>query len=352
MTEIVNATSSGLRATIREVAYADPHVTGGGDGFLAQLHELERLAADYYDGAAGVTRKRTSAIDRANPATAKLLADYPSFGDWLGTVPSAAALDPLYDPTSTVLPNGAVIDEGLRRWFCDVPDAIGIRSRAFVLQEVLTTHATTSPARQQWLSLACGAAQPLIGAMVALRDAGHPLPRATLADIDTSALALASSYAAREGLQDDVRTTRRNVLRRGGFDGSRALLPGRRPAPWPGAFDAVDAVGLLEYLRPEDWTYTYRGVVRSRRTLAGAVTFLRNAFACVKPGGVLVVGNMLDSHPQLGFTLDVVQWPHIQPRSVSRMLELFEDAGLQGQVDVHLPTDGVYAVYVVTKPPA
>jgi len=110
-------------------------------------------------------------------------------------------------------------------------------------------------------------------------------------------------------------------------------------------------VGILEYLEPNDWTYTYNGVISTRRKQAGAVTFIRNAFECVKPGGVLITGNMLDSHPQLGFTMDVVQWPHIQPRSVAEMLAIFESAGLHGHIDVYLPTDGVYAVYAIRKAP-
>jgi hypothetical protein len=92
-------------------------------------------------------------------------------------------------------------------------------------------------------------------------------------------------------------------------------------------------------------------VVATRRRLAGAVTFLRNAFDCVRPGGVLVVGNMLDSHPELGLTINVIQWPHIQPRSIDEMLGIFATAGLAGHVDVHLPVDGVYAVYAIHKPP-
>lgn len=115
------------------------------------------------------------------------------------------------------------------------------------------------------------------------------------------------------------------------------------------AFDAVDAVGILEYLQPDDWIYTYRGVITTRRKQAGVVTFLRSAFECVKPDGTLIVGNMLDTHPQLSFTMDVVQWTHIQPRSIQQMLAIFAAAGLTEHVDVYLPSDGVYAIYAVHK---
>jgi cyclopropane fatty-acyl-phospholipid synthase-like methyltransferase len=77
-------------------------------------------------------------------------------------------------------------------------------------------------------------------------------------------------------------------------------------------FDLVEAIGLMEYLGALDWTFRYGRLVASRKRLAGAVTLFRNAYELVRPGGVLVFANMLVSHPQLAFTLNVVQWPHIQ----------------------------------------
>jgi len=115
-------------------------------------------------------------------------------------------------------------------------------------------------------------------------------------------------------------------------------------------YDAVDAVGILEYLKPDDWRYAYGNVIRTRRPMAGAVTFLANAYELVRPGGLLVFGNMLDTHPQLAFTLNVIQWPHVQPRSIEQVCTLMARAGIVGGVEIHLPTGGVYALYVVRKP--
>lgn len=65
---------------------------------------------------------------------------------------------------------------------------------------------------------------------------------------------------------------------------------------------------------------------------------LANAAQLVKPGGLLLTGNMRDTHPQLGFTLNVVQWPHIQPRSIETMQRIVEAAGLGNwRVDVYCP---------------
>ena len=70
----------------------------------------------------------------------------------------------------------------------------------------------------------------------------------------------------------------------------------------------------------------------------------------VRPGGILVLGNMLDTPPQLAFTLDVIQWPHINPRSINEMAQIFGEAGLDGKLDVYCPDDGAYAIYQLRKP--
>ena len=76
---------------------------------------------------------------------------------------------------------------------------------------------------------------------------------------------------------------------------------------------------------------------------------MKNSFDLVKPGGLIIIGNMLDTHPQLGFTLNTIQWPHIQPRSVEQMTKLIAEAGIEGEIDVHIPQDGVYGIYTVRK---
>lgn len=251
--------------------------------------------------------------------------------------------------TKNTLPDGRLIDAGIREWLNNIADARGIRSRAKVMTDVILNH-TRRGEDANWLSLACGAAQPIIESLSQLAVTGDVVPHATLVDLDRGALTLARGYALQKGLDAHVTTIRANTLAVEGFKHRTDPVGGCETAAWSERFDVVDAVGLLEYLRPEDWAYTYKRVVRSSRRLAGAVTFLRNAYACVKNGGILVVGNMLDTHPQLGFTLDVVQWPHIRPRSVPEVLDLFEAAGVMGHVDVLLPSDGVYAVYAIRKP--
>ena len=51
------------------------------------------------------------------------------------------------------------------------------------------------------------------------------------------------------------------------------------------------------------------------------------------------------------FLANVVQWPHIQPRSIEAMQRIAGAACLgDWQVDVYCPDDGVYALYAMRRP--
>jgi hypothetical protein len=115
----------------------------------------------------------------------------------------------------------------------------------------------------------------------------------------------------------------------------------------------VEILGLFEYLKPEDWHYRYQKVfIKGKKKLAGAKSFLAAAFSYVAPGGSLILGNMLNSHPHLDFTLHVVEWPHIQPRSIDEVVEIIQGSGIGSNeygLDIYVPDDGVYAVYVLHR---
>lgn len=326
------------RVQVERFAHIDPHVDQHLDAVTDRVSELSEMGF-HGDPSIDLSRKRRSTIDRESPATKALIAEYPAAAAWLDLVPTAAALEPLYSPRDQMLPNGVPVDPGSRRWFCNLADARGIRSRAAALKTVL---ASADSPNCRWLSLACGAARPVLEAATARRD--NPPSQVVLVDLDKASLARAKRTAAELELQS-ARTIHSNVLNRSGVRHWRHPHVLRE-----GSFGIVEAVGLLEYLQDDDWPYTYRGVIATRRLMAGAITFLRNAYRLLQPGGSMIVANMLDSHPELGFTLNVVQWPHIQPRSVDETLRILDMAGAHGDVTVVLPDDGVYALYVVRKP--
>lgn len=318
-----------------------------------------------------LARKRVSAIDYENPATKELIARVPGVEHWLALVPTPRALSPLYDPSGEELPGGHHIGDELRNWMIEIADARGLRYRSQMLTELLTDMTDTEALghRPSWLSIASGAARPILQAAHEIATAQGDAPQMTLVDLSSEALGDARQYAAELNVDAHLRIERMNVLRRQGLDlrvsmgeiamhrlfnrtDQARLSRERLPTE---SYDVVEAVGILEYMKPEDWTYRYNGVVNLRTIQAGAKTFLKNSYRLVKPGGDLIVGNMLDSHPQLGFTLNTIQWPHIQPRSIDSMMELFDEAGLDAERHVYVPSDEankVYALYRIHKPEA
>lgn len=322
--------------------------------------ELEKLAGMGFHGDcdlnAAIGRQRTR-IDDTNLATRELIARVPGVENWLELIPTAAALDLLYDPSIERLANGKPVSPAVRDWACNILDAHGIRSRGEIVQDILARYvidqAPPGATEQQWVSLACGAAQPVCQALRHIKESGNPTPRVTLVDLDRSALRAAKTYAQAMKVKQSIDVRCMNILRPQGVVlpavdaqmnvAARALR--RRVGLEGAAYDAVDAVGILEYV-PEVLLGKGSTVLQ-----VDAATFLANAAQLVKPGGLLLIGNMRDTHPQLGFTLNVVQWPHIQPRSIEAMQQIAGAACLgDWQVDVYCPDDGVYALYAMRRP--
>ena len=335
------------------------------DRYQTQSHEevvveLEELTGMGFHGDcdlnAAIGRQRTR-IDDTNPATCELIARVPGVENWLELIPTASALALLYDPNIEQLANGKPVSPAVRDWACNILDAHGIRSRGEIVQAILARHvidqASLGATEQQWVSLACGAAQPVCQALRHIKESGNPTPRVTLVDLDRSALSAAQTYAQKMEVRRFTDVCHMNILRAQGVAlpavdaqmnvAARALR--RQVSLEAATYDAVDAVGILEYV-PE--------VLSDESPTAlqvNAATFLAHAAQLVKPGGLLLVGNMRDTHPQLGFTLNVVQWPHIQPRSIETMQRIAGVAGLgDWQVDVYCPDDGVYALYAMRRP--
>lgn len=345
------------RWRIHPVPTCDRYQTSSYERIAAELEKLAGMGFHGdYDLNAAIGRQRTR-IDDTNPATCELIARVPGVEDWLELIPTASALDLLYDPSIEQLANGKPVSPEVRDWVCNILDAHGIRSRGEIVQAILARHvidqASLGATEQQWVSLACGAAQPVCQALRHIKENGHAVPRVTLVDLDRSALRAAKTYAQAMKVKQSIDVRCMNILRPQGVVlpavnaqtnvAARALR--RQIGLEAATYDAVDAVGILEYV-PE--------VLSDESPTAlqvNAATFLANAAQLVKSGGLLLVGNMRDTHPQLGFTLNVVQWPHIQPRSIETIQRIAAAAGLgDWQVDVYCPDDGVYALYAMRRP--
>ncbi len=247
-------------------------------------------------------------------------------------VPSAMALFPMQRPFEAVLPSGSPLDTMAVDAFVCSLDAIGIRTRAAVMREIITRHEDRAPRahghRPTWVSLASGAAVPVLDAAAAVTTP----PRLHLVDLDEVALDHARDLARAQGLVEggDLTVSRRDLVR------TIIARDGLVEEIGEGSAAVVEALGIFEYF-----------------TAAACVRLLSNAYRLLEPGGVLVVANMLADRPQLAVNQRGVGWPAIHPRSVADLVDLVARAGLPlSAVTVHVPEDGVYAVVEIARPSA
>lgn len=328
-------------AKVFKCSYIDPFSSDKTSRIHDESKRLSDHAAKHYQKL-GIRPKRTSRVDWTNPATTEIFdkTKFPAIHRWRTKyVPTAEALIPLQRPDLGMLYDGTVLSNEEAAWFAHTLDAIGLRSRAAVMQEVLV-RISKKAEYKNWLSLASGASLPILQAAVEVKKSNKE-PSITAVDYDKNALKISKNLAS----QFDVRKfkiSRANILDEKSL---RKVLKDKKS-------DVVEILGLFEYLNEEDWFYRYhKVVVRFKRKLLGAKNFLNLAYSFVDVGGVLIFGNMLDSHPHLSFTLDVIQWPHIKPRSIKEVLDIVKHAQLPGEyeISIYLPEDGVYALYVLHR---
>lgn len=318
----------------RTVVVTDPFTTTS-----ASAESLRRRLAGWNsDFLVGKVKKVAPTVDRygvlhlANNVSHEVCRN-PGMSAWrTRLVPSALALLPLQDPTVRHLPGEKPvdIDPATRAFFTHSIDAIAIRSRATLMSDVacgaLSRHDGRAPFRM--LSVASGTAVPVIGA---IKRMNAPAVHLTLVDIDSSAQAMAAEHLEQAGIPGLEAEHRFQDIVMGLVITDRLV-----DEIGEGAYDFVDALGIFEYI-PD-----HRG---------RAATFLRNLYRLVRPGGTLVLGNMLDSHPQLALNQYGIGWPSIHPRSRHQLLDLMVAAGVPLDEAVgHQALDGVYAVVELRKP--
>lgn len=237
-------------------------------------------------------------------------------------VPSALALFVVQNPLEDRLPDGTKMDSDSRQWFIHANDAIGVRSRARVLAALVDKYIRNA-SENNWVSLASGAAIPVLEALREAKLDGQQV-YLTLVDKDPVALSWAETMAAQEGIVvgEQLTLLRRNLLHTLVSNEDLLLELGEHQA------ELVDALGIFEYFNDTD-----------------AVIFLQRALRLVKPGGAVIVSNMLTSSPQIDFVLRGIGWEDIHPRTLQQLQDIHLAAGVPVEnVTVVVPKDGVYAV--------
>src|SRR5690606_8431549 len=125
-------------------------------------------------------------------------------------------------------------------------------------------------------------------------------------DHDPLALATTVSLARGAGLGDRVTPLRKNLLKTPPIDYLDEQV------------DLVDLVGVFEHLPSGRLGYRIAGNV------------LAAAAEAVRPGGLILLGNMLDARPQQRFFDSV--WPRLQQRTMHQVLALAQEAGIDAEL--------------------
>lgn len=255
----------------------------------------------------------------------------PGLYAWYKSRGSARALYPLQNPYFGELPDGTPITDQESEYIAHVTDADGIRGRAAIMVDVVTEHLEKSSKKNpKLLSIACGAAVPVIQLSQHLIDRGIN-PELTLLDNDVDTLNFGRTLLEEANLLNNSTIHEEDVL--GGFvrkaitENPRLgeILKGQK-------FDTVDILGFLEYLPPRM-----------------SANLIKNSFSLLEDNGIIVLGNMRDTHPAIDFHHGIVRWPGVQQRSLKDIIQIINQAEIpsSASVDFYQASDGVYNVAVI-----
>ena len=288
------------------------------------IANADTLLADNKQWSAPIDRGEELILD--NPVS-EWVYDSPGMREWRSElVPRAVALYPMQRPDIDQLPlSGGEIDPVARSFFVDALDSIGIRTRAKIMTSIADRYIEDGA---KWVSLACGAAVPVLDALQSGRRA--EAMELHLVDLDPTALDFAEELASERGVDQ------KHTLMRHELNLLRQLVKTDQLVDDLGeeSADLVDALGIFEYFNQQTSTQ-----------------FMKNAFRLVKPGGALIAANMLLDRPELDFNQRGIGWPKIFPRSIDQLREIIVSAGLPlEQVTMSIPQDGVYVVIEIRKP--
>lgn len=247
----------------------------------------------------------------------------PTIRAWKGWMTTAMALYPLQRPLAPQMLDGTPVDAFAHELFLYGQDAVGIRDRGALFSHLVTQR---DGKIDTIISLACGAAVPECDAIKAMTKK----PKATIVDMDERALSHVMEVAKEAGLPEGTFTSvTANLVK------DFMFAPQPHPAMQKEHFDVADLLGITEYFKD-----------RHMKIL------LEKAYELVKPGGMLIFGNMLDTHPTLQFNQQVVEWPGVIPRSRELLAEISSQIAGASNVEMYIPESGVYAVLKLEKPEA
>ena len=241
--------------------------------------------------------------------------------EWKNHMTTAMALYPLQRPLESTMLDGTPVDYFAQKLFLHGQDAIGIRSRGSIFKNLLLNRRPVKSVT----SLACGAAVPECDA---IGEMTYTPEEILFVDYDEKALGYVDRIAALSGID-------KNSYKKSQLDLIKGFILSDAPSKElkPEGSEIVDALGITEY---------FRGNTLKK--------FLEKAYGLVAPGGSLIFGNMLNTHPALQFNKQVVGWPGVQERSVEELVESIKHFTNPANARIYIPEDMIYGVVEITKP--
>lgn len=292
------------------------------DTYSRRRYAIERQAVKIFSGSLNrYLRKRPHiAHDSKKNIARRLVYLSPAVKAWAQYMPGGFATYHVHNPKRLHLISGKKIDYIAKILFRHSIDGQGLRSRAYAMTWFIKKHVAHKKTIS-WLSVACGTGQPTFDAAEII---GKPTTF-TLVDTDKRATQFAAKLSKEYGInQSDITTVHMNAIKES--VALRMLAKERQP-------NVIDAMGIFEYLQPDD-----------------AIGLLKTLHDSLPSGGVLVFTNMLHSHPHLHLHQRGLGWPGVIQRSTTEMRQIITKAGIPPKsLTVMLPDDDVYAIYGVTK---
>ncbi|HEY8992483.1 MAG TPA: class I SAM-dependent methyltransferase [Candidatus Microsaccharimonas sp.] len=251
-------------------------------------------------------------------------------------MPYAPALYPLQVPEDAgrLFPGG-MNDERSQDIFLNADDAIAIRARAVILGEAGIDLIVRSPKDTfVGLSLGAGAGVPDLNFMKKAYDQYGATIFMDMIDFQQRALDFGADLANERGIpvNDEAASDVGHIsMRRADY---RLPFPNKNKGGKPESYDMVEMLGLWEYLDRD-----------------GCVEAIRESYALLKPGGILVVSNMRTDRPQLDFFKRGIAWPGVEPRSEEEIVAIAIEASVRPEdIIITVSQDGVYSVMEIRKP--
>lgn len=248
----------------------------------------------------------------------------PAMKIWRNYVPGGIATYHVHSPHKRRMPSGHKLDLITRGFFRHSVDAVGLRSRAKILEFLALQYISENKGAVSWLSIAGGSGQPVYDACLNLSKEDQKRIHLTLVDIDQTIMLFAKKiYAEEEVDLANADFKRVDILN---TNSRSELLSDVKP-------QIIDCMGIFEYLSDQK-----------------ASELLNALYQELPKKGRIIFTNMSPAHPHLNVHQRALGWPGVIQRTIHDVVELLDLANIpRSAASVYRAEDNVYNVYMVER---